>query len=328
MKTNEKIISAIKKINIKKLVVIMPCYNEEDMLPISIKKMSTLMQEMIDAKQISETSQVCFVNDGSRDKTWDIITDISSKNKIFSGINLSRNFGHQSALLAGLYNTLADMYVTIDADLQDNPETIKEMVTKCNEGFDIVYGVRAKRNTDTFFKKWTALSFYKLMSFLGVNIIYNHADFRLMSKRAVETMKSFGEHNLFLRAIVPLVGFKSCSVYYDRATRAAGESKYPLKKMLAFAWNGISSFSIVPLRLVTLMGLLTCCISGFLLIYTLYRYFQGGVIAGWTSLITAITFFSGVILLSLGVIGEYIGRIFTEVKARPLYIIEEKLNIK
>lgn len=312
----------------KKLVVIMPCYNEEEMLPISIKKISALMNEMITTKLISDTSQVCFVNDGSHDKTWDIIAKIASKNKMFSGINLSRNFGHQSALLAGLYNTQADMYVTIDADLQDDPEAIKKMVSKYNEGFDVVYGVRDKRKTDTFFKKWTALSFYKLMSLLGVNIVYNHADFRLMSKRAVETMKSFGEHNLFLRAVVPLIGYKSCSVYYDRATRVAGESKYPLKKMLAFALNGISSFSIIPLRLVTLMGLITCILSGLLLLYTFYRYLQGGVIVGWTSLITAITFFSGVILLSLGIIGEYIGRIFTEVKARPLYIIDEKLNIE
>jgi glycosyltransferase involved in cell wall biosynthesis len=311
----------------KKLIVVMPCYNEEEMLPISIKKMSELMKEMIASKLIAEDSQVCLVNDGSSDKTWEIISEIATKDKMFAGINLSRNFGHQGALLAGLYSGgHADMYVTIDADLQDNPECIKEMVEKHNQGFEIVYGVRDKRTTDTFFKKWTALCFYKLMSLLGVNIVYNHADFRLMSKRAVATMKQFGEHNLFLRAIVPLVGYKSCNVYYDRAARVAGESKYPLKKMLVFAWNGITSFSIVPLRLVTLIGILTCIFSVGLLLYTFYRYFTGGVMPGWTSLITVITFFSGVILLSLGIIGEYMGRVFTEVKARPLYIIDEKIN--
>lgn len=312
----------------KKLIVVMPCYNEEEMLPISIKKMSELMKEMIASKLIAENSQVCLVNDGSSDKTWEIISEIATKDKMFAGINLSRNFGHQGALLAGLYGGGdADMYVTIDADLQDNPDCIKEMVEKCEQGFDVVYGVRAKRETDTLFKKWTALCFYKLMSFLGVNIVYNHADFRLMSKRAVVTMKQFSEHNLFLRAIVPLVGYKSCNVYYDRAARQAGESKYPLKKMLVFAWNGITSFSIVPLRLVTLIGILTCIFSVGLLLYTFYRYFTGGVMPGWTSLITVITFFSGVILLSLGIIGEYMGRVFTEVKARPLYIIDEKINL-
>lgn len=312
----------------KKIVIIMPCYNEEEVLPSSIKRISRIMQDMIKNKQISEDSQVCFVNDGSQDKTWEIIEDMASKDKMFGGINLSRNFGHQGALLAGLYNIEADAYVTIDADLQDNPECIKEMVEKYNQGFDVVYGVRAKRETDTLFKKWTALCFYKLMAFLGVKIVYNHADFRLMSKRAIDTMKQFGEHNLFLRAIVPLIGYKSCSVYYDRTARLAGESKYPLKKMLAFAWNGISSFSIVPLRLVTLIGILTCIFSGGLLLYTFYRYFTGGVMPGWTSLITVITCFSGVILLSLGIIGEYLGRVFTEVKARPLYIIDEKINLE
>ena len=312
----------------KKLMVIMPCYNEEEVLPISIKKMSKLMQEMIASQKISKDSKVCLVNDGSTDKTWDIISETVAKDKMFGGINLSRNFGHQSALLAGLYGGAdADMYVTIDADLQDDIECIKEMVEKCNQGFDIVYGVKVKRDADGFFKKLTATTFYKFMAFLGVNIVYNHADFRLMSKKAVTAMKQFGEHNLFLRAVVPLVGFKSCQVKDVISERVAGKSKYTLKKMVTFAWNGISSFSIVPLHLVTLLGMFVSFLSMCLIIYTFYKYFKGGVIPGYTSLIAAISFFSGVILLSLGVIGEYLGRVFNEVKARPLYIIDEKINL-
>lgn len=311
----------------KKLMVVMPCYNEEEVLPISIKRMTTLMKEMIDAKMISKDSQVCLVNDGSTDKTWDIISQTAKENKMFAGVNLSRNFGHQGALLAGLYGSEADMYVTIDADLQDNIECIKEMVDKHNQGFDVVYGVKVKRDADGFFKKWTAEMFYKIMALFGVKIVFNHADFRLMSKKAVETMKQFGERNLFLRAIVPLCGYKSCSVKDVISERVAGKSKYTLKKMLTFAWNGISSFSIVPLHLVTVVGFVVCFLSMILIIYTLYKYFKGGVVPGYTSLIAAISFFSGVILLSLGIIGEYLGRVLNEVKGRPLYIIDEKINL-
>lgn len=309
------------------LAIIIPCYNEEEALPYTIKKINSLLVKMKEQKLISDDSKAFFINDGSKDKTWQIIKEVASKNPNFSGINLSRNFGHQGALLAGLHTIQADMYVTIDADLQDNPECIETMVKEFYNGNDIVYGVRDKRKNDTLFKKYTALAFYKIMGLLGVNIIYNHADYRLMSKRAVNELKRFPERNLFLRAIIPQIGLKSTKVFYDRSRRVAGESKYPLTKMLAFAWNGISSFSIVPLRIVTLMGFITCILSFILILYSLFKYVSGGVLVGWTSMITVLTFFSGTIMLSIGIIGEYIGKIFTEVKHRPLYIIDEKVNV-
>ena len=310
-----------------KLLIVIPCYNEEEVLDITIKKMQSLLKEMIKQMLVSPQSKVCFVNYGSRDNTWNKIKSNIKTNSLIGGINLSRNFGHQSAVLAGLLEEKADIYISIDADLQDDPQVIFEMVQKYKEGNDIVYGVRAKRNIDSLFKKYTALGFYKLMAFLGVNIVYNHADFRLMSNRAVQTLKKFPERNVFLRAMVPLLGFKSCTVSYDRKQRLAGESKYPLKKMVSFAWNGITSFSEVPLHLVTFLGFATCMISFFLFLYSLYSWMSGNALIGWTSLITALTFFSGVILLSIGIIGEYIGKIFIEVKNRPLYIVDEKVNL-
>lgn len=311
---------------LQKLLIVLPCYNEEEILPLTIKKISSLLKELIKNKQISPTSKACFVNDGSSDSTWSLIQKACAKSSLCSGINLSRNFGHQGAILAGMFGSDADLFVTIDADLQDNPDCIKDMLAKINAGCEVVYGVRQGRNTDSFFKKYSALLFYKLMKLLGVNIIYNHADYRMMTRRAVQTLKQFPERNLFLRAVMPLVGYKSANVYYDRTPRLAGETKYPLNKMIAFAWNGISSFSIVPLRIVTFLGLLICFLSVFFLIFLIYRWSNGGTIVGWASLVTIITVFSGVQLLSLGVIGEYVAKIFVEVKNRPLFIIDEKIG--
>ena len=312
----------------KKLLIVIPCYNEEEVLPTTFSTINKLIEKMIEQKLISPDSRAHFVNDGSRDKTWDLLVKECKKNPLFEASKLSRNFGHQGAILAGMYDNDADLYCTIDADLQDDPNCIIEMVKKIDKGNDIVYGVRKKRDTDTFFKRFTAQAFYKLMSWLGVKVIYNHADFRMMTKRTVEQLKQFPERNLFLRAVVPLVGFKSDMVYYDRTPRMAGETKYPLKKMLAFAWNGISSFSIVPLRLVTLMGFLISFLGACFVIKIFFNYNTHGAISGWASTVTLITIFSGVQMVSLGIIGEYIAKIFVEVKQRPLYIVEEKVKNK
>ena len=307
-----------------KLAIVVPCYNEEEVLPKTIQVISGLLKEMINEKEISSESVVCYVNDGSQDKTWDIIQKIAAKDKNNVGISLSRNFGHQKAIIAGMYECDADIYVTIDADLQDDCFAIREMLQKIKSGCDIVYGVRDCRDTDTLFKKYSAQGFYKLMQFLGVNIVYNHADFRMMTRRAVNNLKEFPERNLFLRALVPLIGYKYSTVYYDRKAREAGETKYPLMKMLSFAWNGISSFSIVPLRLVTFTGFAVCLLSIILMISLFYGWEQGKAMDGWTSLVIVITIFSGVQLLSLGIIGEYMAKIFIEVKHRPLYIVDVK----
>ena len=315
-------------INMKKtdLAIIVPCYNEEEILPQSIKKLNKLLSSLIEKNLISNDSCIVFVNDGSKDKTWDIIKKENKKNPFIKGICLSRNFGHQEALLAGLYNIKKDIYITIDADLQDDINVIKDMIIKYHEGNEIVYGVRKKRQTDTFFKRNTALLFYKLMKLLGVELVANHADFRLLSKRAVDTMSEFKEKNLFLRAIVPLIGFKSTNVYYDRKKRDAGVTKYPLKKMILFALKGISSFSAVPLHLITLSGILISLLSFILMLWTFFAYLNGSTIVGWTSLMSVIIFFSGITILFMGIIGEYIASIFIEVKNRPLYIIDKILE--
>ncbi len=310
----------------KKLLIIIPCYNEEEVLPYTINTMSSLLKKMIKDKLVSPESRVHFVDDGSTDKTWNILQKACKKETLFEASKLSRNFGHQGAILAGMYDNNADLFVTIDADLQDDPNCIIEMVKKINEGNDIVYGVRKKRDTDTWFKRFTAQAFYKIMFLLGVKIIYNHADFRMMTKRVVDELKQFPERNLFLRAVVPLVGFKSDKVYYDRTVRLAGETKYPLKKMLAFAWNGISSFSIVPLRFVTFMGFLITFMGACFVLKIFMNYNAHGAVSGWASTVTLITVFSGVQLVSIGIIGEYIAKIFVEVKQRPHYIIEEKVK--
>ncbi len=309
-----------------KLALIIPCYNEEDVLPSSIKKLSKLFENLQKDGTITETSQIVFVNDGSKDKTWQIIENAHKKVKYIKGICLSRNFGHQEALLAGLYNTDAEIYITIDADLQDDIAAIKPMIKKYQEGCEIVYGVRNKRDTDSIFKRSSAVLFYKLMKLLGVELVANHADFRLLSRRAVEAMSEFKEKNLFLRAIVPLVGFKSDCVYYERKKREAGQTKYPLKKMILFALKGISSFSAMPLHLITLCGALISALSFLLMIWTVYGYCTGSTIVGWASLMSAITFFSGITILFMGIIGEYVASIFVEVKNRPTYIIDKKLD--
>lgn len=312
---------------IPELAIIVPCYNEEEALLSGIKTLTKVLNNLTESGQIAQSSRLVFVNDGSRDKTWDIISAEHKKNpQTIKGICLSRNFGHQEALLAGLYNTRADIYITIDADLQDDVSAIKEMVARYQDGCEIVYGVRKCRDTDSFFKRSTALLFYKLMKILGVELVANHADFRLLSNRAVVAMSEFKEKNLFLRAIVPLVGFKSDCVYYDRKKRKAGTTKYPLKKMLLFALKGISGFSAVPLHLITLCGIIISFMSFLLIIWTVCGYFSGSTIVGWTSLMSAITFFSGITILFMGIIGEYIASIFVEVKNRPVYIIDKVLE--
>ncbi|MDD3593594.1 MAG: glycosyltransferase family 2 protein [Candidatus Gastranaerophilales bacterium] len=307
----------------KKLAVIVPCYNEEEVFLLTQKALSDLLNRLISLGKISNDSFVCFVNDGSKDTTWELISGAAQNSSIIKGINLSRNFGHQGALIAGLFNLDADYYVSIDADLQDDENAIEQMVDLADEGSEIVYGVRKERKTDSVFKRETALMFYRVMGFLGVEIVHNHADYRLLTKRAVETLKQFQEKNLFIRAMIPLLGYKSAKVFYDRKKRLLGESKYPLKKMLSFAWEGITSFSVKPLRLVTTFGMLTCLLSLALIVYSVVRYVVHDVISGWSSLIIAISLFSGVQLLCLGIIGEYIGKLYKEAKNRPSYIISE-----
>lgn len=307
----------------KKLALIVPCYNEEEVFSSTEKALTFLLNRLISLGKISSESFICFVNDGSKDSTWNLISNAVKNSNLVKGINLSRNFGHQGALIAGLFNIDADYYVSIDADLQDDENAIEQMVDLANDGSEIVYGVREERKTDSLFKRETAQMFYRIMAFLGVEIVFNHADYRLLTKRAVDTLKQFKEKNLFIRAMVPLLGYKSSKVFYDRKKRLLGESKYPLKKMLSFAWEGITSFSIKPLRLVTTFGMLTCLLSLALIIYSVLRYVVHDVISGWASLIIAVSFFSGVQLLCLGIIGEYIGKLYKEAKDRPSYIISE-----
>ena len=311
----------------KILYLVIPCYNEEEVLPETSTRLLEKINTMINNEDISEKSKILFVNDGSKDKTWDIIEGLYNKNSIFSGVNLSRNKGHQNALLAGLTiaKEHADMVISLDADLQDDINVIDEFVKEYYSGSDIVYGVRSSRKTDTFLKRTTALGYYKFMNRLGVDLIYNHADYRLMSKRAIEGLSEFKEVNLFLRGIVPLIGYKYSIVEYERHERFAGESKYPLKKMLAFAWDGITSFSIKPIRIITSLGFSIFILSLIALVYSLVVKFMGKTQAGWTSLTISIWMIGGIQLLSLGVIGEYIGKIYNETKSRPRYIIKEIL---
>lgn len=292
------------------LYLVIPCYNEEEVLHETSKRLLVKIKTMISNNLISNKSKILFVNDGSKDRTWSIIEELHSKNNIFSGINLSRNRGHQNALLAGLMvaKDYSDMTISLDADLQDDIDVIDAFVEKYYDGCDIVYGVRSTRETDTFFKRTTALGFYKLMRILGVDMVYNHADYRLMSKRVVDGLSQYKEVNLFLRGMIPLIGYKYSVVEYERHERFAGESKYPLKKMIAFALDGITSFSIKPIRLITLLGFTIFFAGGAALIYTLIVKISGRTVTGWTSLTLSIWVLGGVQLLSLGVIGEYIGK--------------------
>ncbi len=339
------------------LSIVIPCYNEEAVLRETYSVLSKKLQQLIETGVIAPQSFLCFVNDGSKDRTWQILQDINanipppppylsnyannieSKNIITNdntislhtdiitkAIKLSRNYGHQNALLAGLEYVVdkCDCAISIDCDLQDDISVIDEFIAKAKNGAEVIYGVRKSRTKDSFFKKYTALGFYRLMEVMGVKITYNHADYRLLSARAIHSLLAFNEVNLFLRGIVPLIGFKSDIVEYDRLERFAGESKYPLSKMLAFAWNGITSFSVVPLRLVSILGIIFFILSIGLGCYALFvKFFTNGVVYGWASTIVPLCFFSGIQLLSLGIIGEYVGKIYAESKRRPRYFIEE-----
>ena len=306
------------------LNLVIPCYNEEEALPLTKKELDKKMSSLMEEGLISENSKVVLVNDGSKDKTWEIITKIHKENHMYVGINLTRNRGHQNALLAGLMyaKNHADICISMDADLQDDINVMDDMIKKYNAGADVVYGVRSSRKKDTFFKKFTAEAFYKLMNIMGVEVVFNHADCRLMSKRALEGLSEFKEVNLFLRGIVPQVGYKTDIAYYDRNERVAGESKYPLKKMLAFAIDGITSFSIKPLRMITSIGFIILILSFVVLIYSIIMKLIGNTVSGWTFIVCSIWLIGGIQTLCLGVIGEYIGKIYKETKARPRYIIE------
>ena len=311
------------------LYMVIPCYNEQEVLHETAKRLREKFSTLISAGKISAASRIVFVNDGSKDTTWQIICDLHKSDKIFSGVNLSRNRGHQNALLAGLMTVkdFADVTISMDADLQDDINAIDEMIDKYLSGIDIVYGVRSKRDTDTFFKKFTAEGYYSFLKFLGGgDIVYNHADFRLMSKRALNGLAEFGEVNLFLRGIVPMIGYPSAIVYYERAARFAGESKYPLKKMLFFALQGITSLTVEPIRMITKLGVAISTISFFVILWIFYRYFIGSTVIGWTSLLASLWFLGGLILMSVGVVGEYVGKIYLEAKRRPRYIVSEFLN--
>ena len=311
-----------------KLYIVVPCYNEEEVLRETARRLRGKILALIEVEKISAASKIVFVNDGSKDSTWKIICELHDADKIFCGINLSRNRGHQNALLAGLMTVkdFADAVISMDADLQDDINAVDEMLDKYSEGYDIVYGVRSKRATDTFFKRFTAESFYKLIKILGADIINNHADYRLMSKRALKGLAEFEEVNLFLRGIVPMIGYPSTIVYYERAERFAGESKYPLKKMLAFAFEGITSLTIEPIRFITRLGFTISLLSLIVLLWIFYKYFTGGVVAGWSSTLASLWFLGGLVLLSIGIVGEYIGKIYLETKRRPRFIISEFLN--
>lgn len=305
--------------------IVIPCYNEEAVLPETSKQLLNLFDKMLADNLIDENSKIVFVDDGSKDKTWEIIRSLSDEHDSIRGIKLAKNAGHQNALLAGLMTVKdeCDCAISIDADLQDDINVIPEFIKNFQNGCDVVYGVRSKRDTDTFFKRNTALAFYKIMNLLGVNVVYNHADYRLMSKRALQALSEFSEVNLFLRGLVPLVGYKSTQVYYERNERFAGESKYPLKKMLSFAFDGITSFSITPIRCITGLGAIVVFLAILAAIYVFISKFCGNASMGWSSLMVSIWFLGGVQLLSIGLIGEYIGKIYKETKRRPRFIIEE-----
>lgn len=314
----------------KILYLVIPCYNEHEVLPETSKQLKNKLGMLISTGKISPNSRICFINDGSSDNTWQIIADLHEQNKIFSGICLSRNRGHQNALLAGLMTVkdFCDFTISLDSDLQDDVNCIDAMVDKFYGGYDIIYGVRKKRDTDSFLKKITAEGFYKFISFMGAQIVYNHSDYRMMSNRAVEGLAEFKEVNLFLRGMVPMLGFNSDKVYYDRLERCAGESKYPFKKMLFFALQGITSLTVEPVRLITEFGLLVFVISFLILLWSLYRHFTGDTITGWTSIMVSVWAIGGAILFAIGIIGEYIGKIYLESKHRPRYIVSEFLNEK
>lgn len=314
--------------NIPVLYLVIPCYNEEAVLPETTKRLTEKMHTMIRAEQVDPESRILYVDDGSKDKTWAIISEYAEAIPYVDGVKLAHNRGHQNALLAGLMTAmpLCDCAISMDADLQDDINVIDRFVEKYMEGCDVVYGVRNKRETDTFFKRTTAEGFYKFMKILGVDVVFNHADYRLMSRRALEGLSEYKEVNLFLRGIVPLIGFKSDYVYYDRTERFAGESKYPLKKMISFALDGITSFSVKPLKLISNLGILISVLSIFGLLYALISHLCGVTVAGWTAIVASIWLLGGLQMLCLGVVGGYIGKIYSEVKQRPRFLIETHLK--
>lgn len=306
------------------LSIIVPCYNEEEVLEETSNRLLLLLNRLIKSSKINEKSKIYFIDDGSKDQTWSLIDDLVSKHTQVKGIKLSRNKGHQNAVLCGLYTAEGDALISIDADLQDDVDVIEEMVDAYHNGNEIVYGVRKERKTDTAFKRSTAEGFYKIMNLMGVDIVFNHADYRLLSQKVIEHLKDYKEVNLFLRAMIPLIGFRSTSVYYDRAERFAGDSKYPLKKMLSFAWEGITSFSVVPLRIITTMGFVLFLGSFIMSFWVLsIKLFTDSSVPGWASTVLPIYFIGGVQILSLGIVGEYIGKIYMETKQRPRFIVEK-----
>ncbi len=310
------------------LYIVVPCYNEEAVLPETSRRLREKLEGLMDKGLVSRASRVLFVNDGSKDKTWELISGLHYSCPLFSGVNLSRNRGHQNALLAGLMTAKdrADMVISMDADLQDDVDAVDAMVEKYIEGCDLVYGVRSSRKKDSFFKRFTAEGFYRFMNLLGANVVFNHADYRLMSRQALEGLAEFKEVNLFLRGLVPMVGYNTGTVEYERGERFAGESKYPLKKMLAFAMEGITSLSTKPIRLITALGFLIFLVSLVMLVTFIVQWAKGMTVIGWASVICSVWAIGGLILLALGVIGEYIGKIYLETKGRPRYIIREILD--
>ena len=307
-----------------KLAIVIPCYNEEAVLPETRRRMLALIERLINSGKISASSAVHFVDDGSRDRTWEMIETFAAEGAHVGGIKLSRNRGHQNALLAGLFTVSGDAVISIDADLQDDINAIETMIDRFHEGTEIVYGVRKRRDMDSIFKRMTAEGFYKVLHVLGAESIYNHADYRLMSRRAVESLKQYREVNLYLRGIVPLLGFRSEIVYYDRATRFAGESKYPLRRMIGLALEAVTSFSVVPLRFITLLGFVVFAGAMAVSAWALWiRLFSEDAVPGWTSIVLPMYFLGGVQLLCLGVLGEYLGKTYSEIKARPRYLVEK-----
>lgn len=310
------------------LYLVVPCYNEEEVLDETTKQLNKKLEELIGEGKVSDASRILFVNDGSKDQTWMIISRLHEEYKLVSGLNLSRNRGHQNAVFAGLMYAKehSDVAISLDADLQDDVNAIDEMIDKFHEGCDVVYGVRSSRKKDTFFKKTTAEGFYKVMKWMGVDIVFNHADYRLMSKRVLDQLKDYKEVHLFLRGMVPLIGYPSANVYYERKERFAGESKYPLKKMLAFAFDGISSFSVKPIRFIVWLGFFIFFMSILMLLYSILQFVFGDTVPGWSSLIVSIWALGGLQLLAIGIVGEYIGKVYMETKARPKYAIQDILD--
>ena len=312
------------------LYIVIPCYNEETVLPITSKMFLDKLTSLIRSNKISDSSRILFVNDGSKDKTWEIICNLAKQNEHFIGISQSRNRGHQNAVLAGLMEAKdkCDITISIDCDGQDDSNAMDEMVEQYHQGCEIVYGVRSKRDTDTFFKRFTAEGFYKLLNWMGAEVVYNHADYRLVSSRVLKEFANFKEVNLFLRGMFPLVGFKSTSVYYERHERIAGESHYPLSKMLALAFDGITSLSVKPIRIITALGTVIAGLSFLGVIWSIVMRLMGNAVAGWSSMTCIICLLGGVQLICIGVLGEYIGKIYMEVKHRPRYIISERTEEK